>query len=110
MTNSAELRRERPQDQSIEAYERCRSRPAPRLVTGGTKDGIPGGSCNGVQGKPAKERAIATALARVVCGFGAAFFLAYRPYSPVVKSCQLNWLPGMDSNHDSRLQRPLSYH
>ena len=20
------------------------------------------------------------------------------------------WLPGMDSNHDSRLQRPLSYH
>ena len=21
-----------------------------------------------------------------------------------------NWLPGMDSNHDSRLQRPLSYH
>jgi hypothetical protein len=20
-----------------------------------------------------------------------------------------NWLPGMDSNHDSRLQRPLSY-
>ena len=23
---------------------------------------------------------------------------------------QRNWLPGMDSNHDSRLQRPLSYH
>jgi hypothetical protein len=22
----------------------------------------------------------------------------------------LFWLPGMDSNHDSRLQRPLSYH
>ena len=21
-----------------------------------------------------------------------------------------NWLPDMDSNHDSRLQRPLSYH
>jgi hypothetical protein len=21
-----------------------------------------------------------------------------------------DWLPGMDSNHDSRLQRPLSYH
>ncbi len=36
-----------------------------------------------------------------------------------VRSCQQNgvrsskvelWLPGMDSNHDSRLQRPLSYH
>jgi hypothetical protein len=23
---------------------------------------------------------------------------------------QNKWLPGMDSNHDSRLQRPLSYH
>jgi hypothetical protein len=23
---------------------------------------------------------------------------------------QNEWLPDMDSNHDSRLQRPLSYH
>ena len=23
---------------------------------------------------------------------------------------EMYWLPGMDSNHDSRLQRPLSYH
>ena len=23
---------------------------------------------------------------------------------------EISWLPGMDSNHDSRLQRPLSYH
>jgi hypothetical protein len=28
-----------------------------------------------------------------------------------VESSRLKgWLPGMDSNHDSRLQRPLSYH
>ena len=27
------------------------------------------------------------------------------------RSCTTKyWLPGMDSNHDSRLQRPLSYH
>lgn len=25
------------------------------------------------------------------------------------KALKTNWLPGMDSNHDSRLQRPLSY-
>ena len=29
----------------------------------------------------------------------------------VGSGCDLTiWLPGMDSNHDSRLQRPLSYH
>ena len=27
-----------------------------------------------------------------------------------VFSVGIGWLPGMDSNHDSRLQRPLSYH
>ncbi len=26
------------------------------------------------------------------------------------KLLKIQWLPGMDSNHDSRLQRPLSYH
>ena len=26
------------------------------------------------------------------------------------ESSEMTWLPGMDSNHDSRLQRPLSYH
>ena len=34
-------------------------------------------------------------------------------YSAQIEAARLNskvrWLPGMDSNHDSRLQRPLSY-
>jgi site-specific DNA recombinase len=30
--------------------------------------------------------------------------------SEVLSAKNENWLPGMDSNHDSRLQRPLSYH
>jgi hypothetical protein len=30
---------------------------------------------------------------------------------PVIAvGAERQWLPGMDSNHDSRLQRPLSYH
>ena len=29
---------------------------------------------------------------------------------PLETDLNENWLPGMDSNHDSRLQRPLSYH
>jgi hypothetical protein len=34
-----------------------------------------------------------------------------RSQTPSWKACiYLVWLPGMDSNHDSRLQRPLSYH
>jgi hypothetical protein len=30
--------------------------------------------------------------------------------SDVASAKNEKWLPGMDSNHDSRLQRPLSYH
>jgi hypothetical protein len=42
----------------------------------------------------------------------------WNPYSIGTEKAQIilqvaenkGWLPGMDSNHDSRLQRPLSYH
>jgi hypothetical protein len=34
-----------------------------------------------------------------------------RPAEGLAKTGESDiWLPGMDSNHDSRLQRPLSYH
>jgi hypothetical protein len=37
--------------------------------------------------------------------------LADSQRSPVsVMFEKASWLPDMDSNHDSRLQRPLSYH
>jgi hypothetical protein len=36
---------------------------------------------------------------------------AYRKMAVVFQTIEFKgWLPGMDSNHDSRLQRPLSYH
>jgi hypothetical protein len=42
---------------------------------------------------------------------GASVQNPYRKTAVVFQTLEFKeWLPGMDSNHDSRLQRPLSYH